>query len=93
MIGGANVGRGYRNHPELTAERFVDNPFTPGTKLYKTGDLGRRLPDGQIAFLGRVDNQIKIRGYRIEPGEIEAAMNAHASSRHKRRGGTGRWRG
>jgi amino acid adenylation domain-containing protein len=79
FVGGANVGRGYRNHPELTAERFVANPFTPGTRLYKTGDLGRRLPDGQIAFLGRADHQIKIRGYRIEPGEIEAAMNAHAS--------------
>jgi amino acid adenylation domain-containing protein len=79
LVGGANVGRGYRNHPELTAERFVANPIAPGTKLYKTGDLGRRLPDGQIAFLGRVDNQIKIRGYRIEPGEIAAAMNAHAS--------------
>jgi amino acid adenylation domain-containing protein len=79
FVGGANVGRGYRNHPELTAERFVANPFAPGTKLYKTGDLGRRLPDGQIAFLGRIDQQIKIRGYRIEPGEIAAAMNAHAS--------------
>jgi len=79
FVGGANVGRGYRNHPELTAERFVANPFVPGTKLYRTGDLGRRFPDGQIAFLGRVDNQIKIRGYRIEPGEIAAAMNAHPS--------------
>jgi acyl carrier protein len=79
FVGGANVGRGYRNHPELTAERFVASPFMPGTRLYKTGDLGRRLPDGQIAFLGRADHQIKIRGYRIEPGEIEAAMNAHAS--------------
>ena len=79
FVGGANVGRGYRNHPELTTERFVANPFAPGTKLYKTGDLGRRLPNGQIAFLGRVDNQIKIRGYRIEPGEIEAAMNGHSS--------------
>jgi amino acid adenylation domain-containing protein len=79
FVGGANVGRGYRNHPELTAERFFANPFTPGAKLYKTGDLGRRLPDGQIAFLGRIDQQIKIRGYRIEPGEIAAAMNAHPS--------------
>ncbi len=79
FVGGANVGRGYRNHPELTAERFVANPFMPGTKLYRTGDLGRRFPDGQIVFLGRVDNQIKIRGYRIEPGEIAAAMNAHPS--------------
>lgn len=78
-IGGANVGRGYRGRPELTAERFVDNPLMPATKLYKSGDLGRRLPDGQIGFLGRIDNQIKIRGYRIEPGEIEAALNAHAA--------------
>jgi len=79
LIGGASVGRGYRHHPELTAERFIANPFKPGTRLYKTGDLGRRLPDGQIAFLGRLDQQIKIRGYRIEPGEIAAAMNAHPS--------------
>jgi amino acid adenylation domain-containing protein len=79
LIGGANVGRGYRHHPELTAERFVADPSTPGAKMYRTGDLGRRLPDGQIAFLGRADNQIKIRGYRIEPAEIEAAMAAHAS--------------
>ena len=79
LIGGANVGRGYRNHPELTAERFVADPFVPGAKIYRSGDLGRRLADGQIAFLGRADNQVKIRGYRIEPAEIEAAMAAHPS--------------
>jgi amino acid adenylation domain-containing protein len=78
-IGGAGVARGYINHPELTAERFVTNPFSsnPKDRLYRTGDLGRYLPDGQIAFGGRVDDQIKIRGYRIEPGEIATALNRH----------------
>jgi acyl carrier protein len=79
FIAGANVGRGYRNRPKLTRERFIANPFAPQTMMYRTGDLGRRSPDGQIAFLGRVDDQIKIRGYRIEPAEIAAAMNAHTS--------------
>jgi len=76
-VGGASVGRGYRNHPELTAQRFVPNPFVPGTKLYKTGDLGWYLPDGLIAFAGRGDTQVKIRGYRIELDEIVAVMNRH----------------
>ncbi|MEO6701799.1 MAG: amino acid adenylation domain-containing protein, partial [Jatrophihabitantaceae bacterium] len=80
-IGGAGVTRGYLNRPELTAERFIDDPFNgrPGARLYKTGDLVRRLPDGNIVFVGRIDGQIKIRGLRVELGEIEAAMVTHPS--------------
>jgi non-ribosomal peptide synthetase component F len=71
-IGGAGLARGYRNCPDLTAEKFIPNPFSslPGSRLYKTGDLARFLPNGEIAFLGRTDEQIKVRGYRIEPNEI-----------------------
>jgi len=77
-IGGLGVARGYRNRPDLTAERFVPNPFDgDGTRLFKTGDCAQVLPDGQIAFLGRFDEQIKIRGFRIEPNEIAAALNEH----------------
>lgn len=75
-IGGAGVARGYRNHPDLTALRFIPNPFAKGEKFYRTGDRARFLPDGQIEFLGRVDEQIKIRGYRIEPNEIVAAVQS-----------------
>ena len=74
-IGGEGVGPGYFNHPEQTAERFVADPFGPGgTTLYRTGDLARYLPDGEVEYLGRMDNQVKIRGLRIEPGEIEALL-------------------
>jgi amino acid adenylation domain-containing protein len=82
-IGGANLGRGYLNRPDLTAERFIPNPFDSdaGSRLYRTGDLARRLPDGSVEFLGRVDNQVKIRGFRVELGEIEAALNKHPAVR------------
>ncbi|HVI72791.1 MAG TPA: amino acid adenylation domain-containing protein, partial [Pyrinomonadaceae bacterium] len=78
-VGGIGVGRGYLNRPALTAEKFIPNPFgeTPGERLYKTGDLARYLPDGQIDFQGRKDHQVKIRGFRVELGEIEAAIRSH----------------
>jgi amino acid adenylation domain-containing protein len=78
-IGGAGLGRGYLNYPDLTAEKFIPNPFGQelGGRLYKTGDLARYLPDGNIEFLGRADDQVKIRGFRIEPGEVEAVLGRH----------------
>ncbi len=82
-IGGAGVARGYHNRPDLTAEKFIPDPFAiePDARLFKTGDLARRRPDGQIDFLGRIDDQIKIRGYRIEPNEIVGALNQHPAIR------------
>jgi amino acid adenylation domain-containing protein len=77
VIAGAQVGRGYWRKKALTSERFVDNPFAKGEKMYRTGDLGRWLPAGNIEFLGRADQQVKIRGFRIEMGEIEHQLLAH----------------
>ena len=80
-IGGEGLSLGYLNRADLTAERFVPNPYStePGARLYKTGDLVKYLPDGNMEYLGRLDHQVKIRGFRIELGEIESALLQHAS--------------
>ncbi|MEM6686818.1 MAG: amino acid adenylation domain-containing protein, partial [Bacteroidota bacterium] len=75
-ISGDGVGKGYINQPELTAEKFIPHPFIEGEIIYKTGDLARKLPDGNLEFVGRSDRQVKIRGHRIELGEIEAALTS-----------------
>ena len=90
-IGGRNLTRGYLNRPELTAEKFIPNPFSPvlsevegdepGARIYKTGDRVRYLADGNVEFIGRMDDQVKIRGYRIEPGEIESVLRQHPDVR------------
>jgi amino acid adenylation domain-containing protein len=98
-IGGASLARGYLGRPELTAERFVPDPWSagsagPGARLYRTGDLARHRPDGEIEFLGRIDQQVKIRGVRIELGEIEAILSSHPGVRESavvvREDGSGR---
>ena len=86
-IGGAGLARGYLNQPELTAEKFIENPFATeedkkldrNLRLYKTGDMVRWLPDGNLEFIGRIDDQAKIRGFRIELGEIESVLSKHPS--------------
>jgi amino acid adenylation domain-containing protein/FkbH-like protein len=82
-VGGAGVARGYLNRPELNAERFIPDPFRPdkGARLYRTGDLARRLANGDIEYLGRIDQQVKIRGFRIELGEIETVLTSHQDVR------------
>ncbi|MEK7336557.1 MAG: amino acid adenylation domain-containing protein, partial [Nitrospirota bacterium] len=75
VIGGASLARGYLNLPELTSAKFLPNPFVPGARLYKTGDLGLIRQDGNIEYIGRADSQVKVRGYRIELGEIESALS------------------
>ena len=82
-LGGSGQARGYLHRPELTAERFIPHPFSrePGARLYRTGDLVRQLPDGDLEYLGRIDNQVKVRGFRIELGEVESVLRAHASVR------------
>ncbi|NOQ25537.1 MAG: amino acid adenylation domain-containing protein, partial [Bacteroidales bacterium] len=78
-ISGAGVSRGYLYNEELTSEKFIENPFKEGERLYKTGDIARWLPDGNVEFLGRIDHQVKIRGFRIELGEIENALQKHVN--------------
>lgn len=78
-LGGPGVARGYLNQPELTAEKFLPDPFHPGERMYRTGDSGRWLPDGNIEFQGRLDFQVKLRGFRIELGEIESVLSSHSA--------------
>ena len=80
-ITGDGLGRGYLNREELTKERFIADPLNPSGRMYKTGDVGRWLPDGNIEFLGRSDDQVKIRGFRVELGEVEAALRSHSAVR------------
>ena len=76
-VGGAGVARGYLKRPELTARRFIEDPASPGARLYRSGDLAIRQPDGSFTYLGRIDDQVKIRGFRIELGEIQSVLALH----------------
>jgi amino acid adenylation domain-containing protein len=80
-VGGAGLARGYLNRAELTAQRFINNPFAPEERLYRSGDLARQLPGGELEYLGRCDQQVKIRGFRVELGEIESALGSHVGVR------------
>jgi acyl-CoA synthetase (AMP-forming)/AMP-acid ligase II/acyl carrier protein len=80
-IGGVGLARGYLNRDKLTKEKFITNPYNPEERLYRTGDLGRWREDGNLEYLGRIDDQIKIRGYRIELGEIEQALSSHPEAK------------
>ena len=80
-VGGDGVATGYLNRPDLSEARFIPNPFSPGGRLYRSGDLARRRPDGDIEYLGRIDQQVKIRGFRIEPAEIESVLLDHPAVR------------
>src|SRR5690606_16011159 len=79
FIAGAGLARGYLNNEALTAEKFTDNPVNPGERVYRTGDIARWLPDGNVEYLGREDHQVKIRGLRIELGEIENTIREHST--------------
>jgi len=92
-VGGSGLARGYLNSLELTALRFVESPFEAGSRLFKTGDLCRALPDGDLEYLGRMDQQVKIRGCRIEPAEVEAALKRHTGVREAMVGGRENERG